>query len=100
MNLFAHIILLTPNKLWTNNTTKWETLNSLNLKLSDYVDAIKNIGVYLSIPVVDMYSNSGFNSYTGTFFTIDGSTTSLHPNDIGYERMAKLLENCISQFYS
>lgn len=58
--------------------------NTAGHKLKDYVKAIEDIGTMYGIPVCDMYANSGFTKKTLATFTRDG----LHPNDVGYERMA------------
>lgn len=56
-------------------------------KLSDYCTAIKNIGQMYGIPVLDLYSLSGFTRKNLTSLTID----SLHPNNLGHQRIADLL---------
>ena len=67
--------------------------NSVGHKLIDYVNAIREIGQMYSVPVCDMYSNSGFTKLTLNIYTIDG----LHPNNIGYARMgdyaSKFIDN-------
>ena len=57
------------------------TINTAGHKLIDYVNAIKNVGEMYSIPVCDMYSNSGITKLTLSKYTVDG----LHPNKDGYD---------------
>ena len=61
------------------------TTNKAGHKLIEYVNAIKAIGEMYSLPVCDVYSNSGINSLNLSVYTMDG----LHPNDKGYERMGE-----------
>ena len=65
--------------------------NSAGHKLIDYVDAVKALGKMYSLPVVDMYANSGFTKKTLSTYTMDG----LHPNDDGYKRMGGYLSRSI-----
>ncbi|MFS0781070.1 SGNH/GDSL hydrolase family protein [Bacillus sp. 1P06AnD] len=58
-------------------------VNQAGYTLKNYVQTIKEIGDQYSVPVCDMYGNSGFTEKTMREFTIDG----LHPNARGYERM-------------
>lgn len=72
--------------LWTplyrdNGSYTTTTTNTAGHKLIDYVNAIKNIGELYSIPVVDMYRNSGLNKLNLLTYTTDG----LHLNGLGYD---------------
>lgn len=74
------ILLITPFQRNGGNTK-----NSTNHNLKDYVDAIKTIGSYYSIPVCDVYSYGGVPIGTmtdtgslGYYYTEDG----LHLNSI------------------
>ena len=58
-------------------------VNTAGHKLIDYVNAIKSIGEMYSLPVCDVYANSGINAFNLSIYTMDG----LHPNDEGYARM-------------
>ena len=81
-NINTRIVLLTP--LHRNNGGyDDEFTNKAGHNLKDYVNAIRSIGEKYSLPVCDMYANSGINAINLANFTIDG----LHPNDTGYARM-------------
>ena len=69
------ILLATPLKC---TTTKQ---NTQSLSLIDYANAIKQVAELYSIPVLDLYLNSGFNKYNLLQYTFDG----LHPNNDGFE---------------
>lgn len=58
--------------------------NEVGSKLIDYVTVIKSLGEIYSLPVLDLYSESGITKNTMNTFTTDG----LHPNDAGYERIS------------
>ena len=67
-------------------------INNAGYKLIDYVNAIKELGEMYSIPVCDMYTNSGFTKLTLDLYTRDG----LHPNEFGYIRMGNYASNFIN----
>lgn len=52
--------------------------------LREYVCAIREVAGYYSLPVLDLYENADFSSYTP-----DG----LHPNDAGHKLLAELIQN-------
>ena len=83
------IVLLTPLQRFNYNNFNPITKNTVDLTLMDYVNAVKNIGEFYSLPVIDMFSNSGINYNTFNIYTSDG----LHPNDLGYERITNYLAN-------
>lgn len=55
--------------------------------VAEYVDAVGRVARYYGCPFIDMYNLSGFNQYNGATYLAD----SLHPNDRGYDRIAKIL---------
>ncbi|PGC72631.1 hypothetical protein COM25_22845 [Bacillus wiedmannii] len=64
--------------------------NTLGLTKLDYVKATREVCEYYSIPLLDLYRGGGFN------FEIEGQKTlysvdSLHFNNKGHERLAKLV---------
>lgn len=81
------ILLFTPLKYSGKNYGL--TPNSANLKLIDYVNAIKEIAALYSIPVFDLYEVGEFNRYTIEGFTLDG----LHPNNLGFEHISNKLKS-------
>ena len=93
-SLLDYIIASNPNTriyLWTplhrdNAGYTIESTNTAGYKLIDYVEAIRKIAVMYSLPVLDLYNNSGINTKNLSAYTNDG----LHPNDKGYERIAEL----------
>ncbi len=84
------ICLFTPlqrNNAGYNTTSR----NRSGHTLGDYVKAIKDIGEKYSLPVCDLYTDSGIDESNLSVYTMDG----LHPNDIGYERMGA----CVVAFF-
>ncbi|RDY23938.1 SGNH/GDSL hydrolase family protein [Romboutsia maritimum] len=59
--------------------------NKVDSKLIDYVNTIRELGNMYSVPVLDLYSESGITEKTMDTFTRDG----LHPNDVGYKRISE-----------
>ncbi len=58
--------------------------NEAGYKLIHYVNAIKDLGNKYNLPVLDLYSSSGFTNKTMSVYTRDN----LHPNEKGYEIIA------------
>lgn len=81
-NAKARIVLFTPLHR-DNDGYDDDFVNKAGHKLIDYVNAVREIGERNSIPVCDMYANSGINALNLYTYTMDG----LHPNNVGYERM-------------
>jgi len=90
-NQNIRIVLLTPFQR-TGQNSETSPNNSAGHNLKDYVDAIKIIGSKWSCPVVDCFSNSGWNSLTLPIYTYDG----LHGSDLGYEFAGKYIANQIN----
>ena len=65
------LILITPAQSNRNGVA-----DMTNLTMLDYVNAIKAIGQYYSIQVLDLYTHSGINPLNLSYYTDDG----LHPN--------------------
>lgn len=62
--------------------------------LDDYVKAIKENAAYFALPVLDLNAISGFQPHVPIIrecYTADG----LHPNDAGYERLFRIVDNFI-----
>lgn len=98
----AKLMLITPMKTtkfqyhtYDNNGNLMQNANG-NTQL-DFVNAIKQVADYYSIPVLDMYSCSNYSPYLPSQvghdnFTVDG----LHPTAYGYERIAQTIGHAIN----
>lgn len=64
--------------------------NSFGLIKSDYVKATKEVCEYYSIPLLNLYHSGGFNLEVEAQKTLY-STDSLHFNNEGHKRLAKLI---------
>lgn len=86
------IIFITPMKNNfvhpTKNYPDSFSFNKLNLKQIDYVNAIRNICDYYSIPILDLYTESGISPYS-EYQTELYMPDKLHYNKEGYCRIAK-----------
>jgi len=60
--------------------------NEAGCRLSDYAQAVRSVGLEYSLPVLDLYAESGFNRLTLPYYTSDG----LHPNKKGHQRIADM----------
>ncbi len=81
----ARIVFMTPIHRETEDVK-----NVNGLTLSCYVDTIKQVAAYYSIPVLDLWSVSGIQPRVDILkekYCPDG----LHPNDAGHERMAAVI---------
>ena len=60
----------------------------------DYIDVIKEIGKTYGIPVLDLYSNSGYNKLTKATYIVDDLTKvafEFHPSTLGYKQISDLI---------
>lgn len=81
------IVLTTPIKSIDNKYYAWNEQNGAGLYLHDYVDAIKHVGSYYSVPVINT------NEETGFFPTILSMKNAIqpdgtHPNGTGHAILA------------
>lgn len=86
------ILFMTPMKnkfvYPTKNYPDSFSFNKVNLKQVDYVNAIKKVCDYYSIPVLDMYKESGISPYSECQVKLY-MPDKLHYNKEGYSRLAK-----------
>lgn len=89
----ADLVFATPmHAFGFKDYPHWNTHNEQNLALADYVNAIKKTCGYYSIPVIDLYSNSGMTpdiKLVKDMYLPDG----LHPNKEGRKRLARKIMN-------
>ena len=68
-----------------------DEVNRNGKRLVDYVNTIKEVAEYYSLPVIDLWKTSSIQPRVEVIrekFCPDG----LHPNDAGHERMADIIE--------
>lgn len=89
----ARIVFMTP----LHRDNEAEPFNSHGIRvqpLRDYVNAMREVCEYYSVPVLDLYSNSGMQpaiKIHKELFMPDG----LHPSDKGAARIALMLEEFV-----
>lgn len=68
--------------------------NGVNATEEDYVNAIKEVAEYYSIPVLDLFHAGNLNPYIPAQrdMTVDG----LHPNEVGAQRLAQTIAHAIN----
>ena len=98
------IILMTPihRSKFQNQFTDLQS-NSQNLFLEDYVEAIKECGKIFSIPVIDLYSESGLypaDENNANLYFSPSVPDLLHPNANGHERIAQLIASKVKLLQS
>lgn len=90
----ATYVLLTPihRKNFSGQKTDLQA-NGQGLYLDAYVDAIKKVGDWFSIPVIDLYNHSSLypqdQTQKLTYFASDND--GLHPNTLGHEVLANVI---------
>lgn len=79
----AKIIYLTP--LQRNDSGTYDAANRQGLRLSDYVDAIRELAGVYGVILCDVYRNSEFHVFNSTFKAdyTGNSGDGLHPNEAG-----------------
>jgi lysophospholipase L1-like esterase len=94
-------VLITPLHRYTypGDYTELQA-NSQGLYLEDYVNAIKEAGKIYSIPVIDLYSESGLcpmnAKSAATYFH---SSDKLHPNAAGHRVIADVIRGYLDRTY-
>lgn len=80
------VVFSTPLKRGNvaGQTVVYPAANGAGVKLEQYVQAIKEVCSLFSVPVCDLFNESGVNLYNLSLFTLDN----LHPNDAGSERIS------------
>jgi len=79
---------MTPTKAYYENRNWDEWVNSQDLHLIDYVNAMKAVCQKKSVNCIDFYSNSGFNPIDVNMRAAM-SSDGLHPNEKGHEKLAR-----------
>ena len=86
------IIVLTPLHRWNELSNRGEGRKEENLAiLKEYVDIMREVAEYYSLPVLDLYANSGMQPdipEVSKAYFVDG----LHPNDEGHSLLAYQIE--------
>ncbi|MDN6899580.1 SGNH/GDSL hydrolase family protein [Oenococcus sicerae] len=94
-NPTASIIVLTPMKQHGYSTHPDSfTKNAQGLFQSEYVNAIKQVADYYSLPVLDLYAMGGLSAFVpsqSSAYLKDG----LHPNQAGQYRLAQKIAHFI-----
>jgi lysophospholipase L1-like esterase len=84
----ATILLITPLQR-VKDGFDIRMFNKTNHKLIDYVNVVKDLANLYNLPMIDLYSQSNITTENIYNFTTDG----LHPNNLGYEVIAKHIED-------
>ncbi len=89
----ARVVFSTPLKRGkvSGQGVTYPAANAAGHCLAHYVQAIKEVCSLVSVPVCDLYNESGLNLHNLSHYTIDN----LHPNDLGAERISR---NMAQQF--
>lgn len=75
------IYFVTPHKV----NRVWVQSNSLNLTFKDYLDALISVCNLYSVPVIDLWNESGLVTYFSEMKVFTKDNDGLHPTKEGYE---------------
>lgn len=75
------IYFVTPHKV----NRVWVQVNSLNLTFKDYYDALISVCNLYSVPVIDLWNESGLTTYFSEMKVFTKDNDGLHPTKEGYE---------------
>jgi len=89
----ALVVLFTPSHRDYSELNSWTSVNSNGNTLNDFAEAIRTVGKYTGIIVVDLLSDCQLNYKTFAKATYDN----LHPNTLGYQFIA---ESFLRKMYS
>lgn len=69
--------------------------NALGLYIEDYVDMLKLAAAYWSVPVIDLYGESGIypNLRSNDDMIAKPDTDRLHPSEAGHYRVARIIQD-------
>lgn len=101
-NPIAHFLFVTPLKeckegaphTYEDNNKLVLHKNRAGFTEEDYVNAIKEVAAYYSVPVLDLFNSSNMNPYIESqrqYFADD-----LHPNQLGAQRLALIISQAIN----
>ena len=88
----GRIIIVLPYK--NNDTPNFNTANEQGVKLNAYIKVAKEIAEFYSLPIVDLYSLSGFNTMSFDDLLVDN----LHPTWEGYKRIGTMIAKEIQRY--
>ncbi len=94
----AFIFVMTPTHRRNENCLRGDGYKPEMLPLKGYVEIIREVAEKYSLPVLDLYRESGINPLIPQqkeAFMPDG----LHPNDAGYAKIADIVENFLRTHY-
>lgn len=101
----AKFLMITPYKVSKDGIGTFDKDGNLRKNDAgytelDYVNAIKDVASYYSIPVVDMFNAGNFNLCTKVQMAMDNNAYSadlLHPNEKGAKRIAETIYHAINR---
>lgn len=101
----AKFLMITPYKVSKDGIGTFDKDGNLRKNNAgytelDYVNAIKDVASYYSIPVVDMFNAGNFNLCTNVQMAMDNNAYSvdlLHPNEKGAKRIAETIYHAINR---
>ena len=68
--------------------------NGIGLYFEDYINTILEVGKIYSVPVIDLYHNSGLFPLDSNYaqYFANSNTDMLHPNALGHQRIAQTID--------
>lgn len=94
LNPNAKIVLIGTGQRNNASYTSWST-NTAGHKLRDYIEALKTVANYESLPFVDLFYEANINMRNVSLYTTDG----LHYNDLGYKMITPSIINGIKKIF-
>jgi len=91
----ADIVFITSTPRNSNSETYYSATNGVGKTMIDYVNALKQVCSMYSVPVLDLYANSGLYPWNATHMAAympDG----LHPNAAGHAKIASKLSGFLA----
>jgi lysophospholipase L1-like esterase len=91
----ARLVLIgTTPFYWYESDKDWHDRTINGRKITDYVDAVKNVAEFYSLPFLDLLRTSGFNKFNYSIYFMDQGYY-LHPNNVGNERLAHIIAGAV-----
>lgn len=90
VNPAALIMLCTPRKCYYAEfgVQKWDAGNANGVKITAFVEAVRDVAQYESLPVADFFALTNTNRHNLPAHSDD---VALHPNTLGHQMMANVM---------
>lgn len=92
---WSHLKVFILAPIFRNDTSSDTTPNGLGVYLYDVCEDIEKASNRLHLPCKNLYKESNISAYNSSVYLLD----TVHPNDLGYERIGTCVANFLASNY-